>query len=128
MDNTFNLEKTSVSYLGEKKKKKESGKKTSKKRNAYRTPYFSAFILLSCALVSFQIKRQVITHISHGSLFTSLTDLRKSKQQPLREGEGSQGREVLFLDFLAALTKHCNSFRTGVNHCAVLLSCFITED
>lgn len=64
----------------------------------------------------------------HESLFASLIDLRKSKLQPAMEGEGKQGREVLFLDFLAALTKPCNSFRTGVNHCVVLLSCFITEN
>jgi len=87
-----------------------------------------AFILLSRALVSLQIIRQVITHILHESLFASLIDLRKCKLQSLMEGDGRQGREVLFLDFLAALTKHRNSFRTGVNHCVVLLSCFITED
>ena len=126
MDKPFNLEKISVFSPRKKGKRKEN--KVSKKCNAYRMLCFTISILLLCALIGFQFKRQLITHILHGSLFASLIDLRKSKLQSLMEGEGRQGREALFLDFLAALTKHRNSFRMGVNHCVVLLSCFITEN
>lgn len=47
---------------------------------------------------------QVITQNLHRHLFASLTDLRKSKLKSVMEGDGKQGVEVLFLDFLAGLT------------------------
>lgn len=126
MGNHSTLRKCLFSFPEKRGKCKE--KEVSKKYNAYRMHYLRAFTSLSYALVSFQIIRQVITQNVHRHLFASLTDLRKSKLKSLMEGDGKQGMEDLFLDFLAGLTKHHNSFRTGVNHCVALLSHFITED
>lgn len=55
---------------------------------------------------------------------------RPSKiQTAVTDGGGGEAREGSFIfRLLAALTKHRNSFRTGVKHSVVLLSCFITED
>lgn len=67
--------------------------------------------------------------VSHNPQFTWMAICLFNRLQKIQtEITYAGGGEVLFLDFLAGLTKHLNSFKMGVNHRVPLLSRFITEN